>query len=92
MGSCTHGKPLRHPPFHAPTIPAHTITPDRCEGTNWVNCNSMFYNPLRNQKNKGCKTLMPHQWFPNILPIQGEELKWCLFFHTQHDLLQIGNT
>jgi len=39
---------------------AHTITPCRCEGTNWVNRNSAFYNSLRNRKNKCCKPLKTH--------------------------------
>ena len=31
---------------------AHAIMPYRCEGTNWVNRSSAFYNSLRNRKNK----------------------------------------
>jgi hypothetical protein len=84
MRSFTHDEPLRHPPFHAVMKPAHAITPYRHEGTSNVNRSSVFYNPLMNKKNDGCKTLMPHQKFPNILSIQGEELRWCLFLHIQH--------
>jgi hypothetical protein len=48
-----------------------------------VNLSSVFYNPLRNQKNDGCKTLMPHQRFSNIISMGGE--------HTQGDYLFILN-
>jgi hypothetical protein len=53
------------------------------EGMNGVKHNSVFYNSLRNEKNEGCKTLMPYQRFPNIISMGGE--------HTQGGYLFIPN-
>jgi hypothetical protein len=79
MGSRPHDEPPRHPPFHAPTKPVHAISP-RFEGTSRVNRSLVFYNPLRNQKNNGCKTLMPHQSFPNIISMGGEHTQGGYIF------------
>jgi hypothetical protein len=89
MGSCSHDEPPRHPPFHAPMKPAHVITSYRRGGTNGVNRGSMLYNPLRNRKNDGCKTLIPYQWFPNINSMGGEHTR-CLYFSTEHSLVTNG--
>jgi hypothetical protein len=80
MGSSTQDEPPRHPPFHAPAKPAHAITPYRLEGTSRVNQSLVFYNPLKNRKNNGCKTLMPHQSFPNIIPMGGEHTQGGYIF------------
>jgi hypothetical protein len=72
MGSRTHYELARHPPFHASAKSAHAITPYRPEGTSRVNRSLVFYNPLWNQKNNGCKTLKCHQCFPNIISMGGE--------------------
>jgi hypothetical protein len=80
MGSSTQDEPPRHPPFHAPAKPAHAITPYRRERTSRVNRSLVFYNPHRNRKYNGCKTVMPHQSFPNIISMGGEHTQGGYIF------------
>jgi hypothetical protein len=80
MGSHTHDEPPRHPAFHAPTNPARAITPEIFEGTSRVNRSLVLYNHLRNRKNNGCKTLMPHQSFPSIISMGREHTQGGYIF------------
>jgi hypothetical protein len=52
----------------------------------------MFYNPLWNQKKDGCKTLMPHQWFSNIISMGREHTQGGYLFILNIDLLQMEIT
>jgi hypothetical protein len=54
-------------------MPDHAITPYRREGTNWVNRSSVFYNSLRNRKNK----------FVSLSRLTLEELKEFVFLNWQ---------
>jgi hypothetical protein len=71
--SCTRDEQLRQSPFHVPMMPDHAITPYRREGTNWVNRSSVFYNSLRNRKNK----------FVSLSRLTLEELKEFVFLNWQ---------
>jgi hypothetical protein len=71
--SCTRDEQLRQSPFHVPMMPDHAITPYRREGMNWVNRSSVFYNSLRNRKNK----------FVSLSRLTLEELKEFVFLNWQ---------